>query len=110
MARIGRRKLIKLAGVGAVAARTGGIAAILAAGRAPAYAQGTTLHWLRWSDFVPASDELLKKDIAPAIINMTGSISGGTSWLRQARNGATQKDAGGNTPPRHCAISSFIGP
>jgi multiple sugar transport system substrate-binding protein len=66
MARIGRRKLIKLAGAGAVAARTGGIAAILAAGRAPAYAQGVGVHWLRWNDFVPASDELLKKEIVPA--------------------------------------------
>jgi multiple sugar transport system substrate-binding protein len=66
MARIGRRKLIGLAGAGAVAAKTGGIAAILAAGRAPAYAQGTTLHWLRWSDFVPASDEVLKREIVPA--------------------------------------------
>jgi multiple sugar transport system substrate-binding protein len=66
MARIGRRKLVKLAGAGAIAAKTGAIAAILAAGRAPAYAQGTALHWLRWNDFVPASDELLKKEIAPA--------------------------------------------
>ena len=23
------------------------------------------MHWLRWNDFVPASDELLKKEIAP---------------------------------------------
>src|SRR5947209_16854918 len=66
MARIARRKLLKLTGAGALAARTGGIAAILAASRAPAYAQGATVHWLRWNDFVPASDELLKKEIAPA--------------------------------------------
>src|SRR5690349_24864882 len=66
MARIHRRKLLKLSGAGAIAAKTGGIAAILAAGRAPAYAQGTTLHWLRWSDFVPASDEVLRREIAPA--------------------------------------------
>jgi multiple sugar transport system substrate-binding protein len=66
MARIGRRKLIKLAGAGAVAAKTGGIAAILAAGQAPAYAQGVTVHWLRWNDFIPSSDELLKKEIVPA--------------------------------------------
>src|SRR5260370_5387205 len=66
MARIHRRKLLQLSGVGAVAAKAGGIAAILAAARAPAYAQGTTVHWLRWNDFVPASDELLKKEIAPA--------------------------------------------
>ena len=66
MARIGRRKLIKFAGAGAVAAKTGGIAAILAAGQAPAYAQGVTVHWLRWNDFIPSSDELLKKEIVPA--------------------------------------------
>ena len=56
---------MKLSGAGAIAASGGGIAAILAAGRAPAYAQGTELHWLRWTDFVPASDTLLKEQIAP---------------------------------------------
>ncbi len=65
MGRIGRRRLLQLSGAGALAARTGGIAAILAAGRAPAYAQATTLHWLRWNDFVPASDQLLRTKIAP---------------------------------------------
>src|ERR1700732_503499 len=65
MARIGRRKLVKLAGAGAIAAKTGAIAAILASGRAPAYAQGTALHWLRWSDFVPPSDLLLRDKIVP---------------------------------------------
>jgi multiple sugar transport system substrate-binding protein len=64
MARIDRRKLLKLSGAGALAAGTGGMAAILAAGRAPAFAQGATLHWLRWNDFVPASDQLLRKEIA----------------------------------------------
>src|SRR4249920_2851716 len=63
MARITRRKLLKLSATGAAAARTGGLAAILASGRAPAFAQGTTVHWLRWSDFVPASDVLLKGQI-----------------------------------------------
>jgi multiple sugar transport system substrate-binding protein len=65
MSRIDRRSLLKLSGAGAVAAGAGGIAAILAAGRAPAYAQGTGLHYLRWSDFVPASDQLLRDKIAP---------------------------------------------
>ena len=63
MERINRRRLLKLSGAGAVAARTGGIAAILASGRAPAFAQGTTLHWVRGSDYVPASDQLLKTKI-----------------------------------------------
>src|SRR5260370_8274520 len=66
MARIHRRKLLQLSGIGAIAAKAGGIAAILAASRAPAYAQGATVHWLRWNDFVPASDEVLKKEFAPA--------------------------------------------
>src|ERR1700751_315221 len=65
MARIYRRKFLKLSGAGAIAAGTGGIAAILASGRAPAYGQATSIHYLRWSDFVPASDKLLKEQIAP---------------------------------------------
>src|SRR5947209_20559544 len=65
MACLDRRRLLQLSGAGAVAASAGGLAAILAAGQAPAYAQGTTLHWLRWNDFVPASDQLLKSKIAP---------------------------------------------
>lgn len=66
MARIGRRTFLKLTGTGAIATRTGGMAAILASSRAPAYAQTSTVHWLRWNDFVPASDELLRKEIVPA--------------------------------------------
>jgi multiple sugar transport system substrate-binding protein len=44
----------------------GGMAGILATGRPPAFAQGTTVHWLRWNDFVPASDQLLRKELLPA--------------------------------------------
>jgi ABC-type glycerol-3-phosphate transport system substrate-binding protein len=65
MARIGRRRLLRLSGAGAIAVGSGGLAAILASGRAPAYAQASTVHWLRWADFVPASDQLLKTKIAP---------------------------------------------
>jgi multiple sugar transport system substrate-binding protein len=72
MARIGRRKLLQLSGAGALAARTGGIAAILAAGRAPAYAQGASLHWLRWNDFVPASDQVLREQIIPECAKALG--------------------------------------
>jgi multiple sugar transport system substrate-binding protein len=64
-ARITRRRFLKLTNASAIAARTGGLAAILALGRAPAHAQGITLHWLRWNDFVPASDDILRKQIAP---------------------------------------------
>src|SRR5436305_8698566 len=46
-------------------ALVGGMAGILATGRAPAFAQGTTVHWIRWNDFVPASDQLLRKELLP---------------------------------------------
>lgn len=72
MARIGRRKFLQLSGVGTVAARTGGIGAILALGQAPAYAQGTTVHWLRWNDFVPASDKVLRDVIIPECAKALG--------------------------------------
>src|SRR5215813_14481065 len=62
MGRISRRKFLKVSGSGAVA---GGMAGILATRTAPAYAQGTTVHWLRWNDFVPASDQLLRKELLP---------------------------------------------
>src|SRR5580765_1830336 len=55
-----RRKVLK-----GGTALAGGMAAILASGRAPAFAQGTTVHWLRWNDFVPASDQLLRREILP---------------------------------------------
>jgi ABC-type glycerol-3-phosphate transport system substrate-binding protein len=60
---IRRRKTLQLSAASAVAATTGGLAGILASGRAPAYAQGQTLHWLRWADFVPSSDQLLRTEI-----------------------------------------------
>ena len=59
MRRINRRKLLKLSGASTMAAGSG-LAGILASGRAPAYAQGTALHWLKFVDFVPVSDQLLK--------------------------------------------------
>ncbi len=72
MARIARRRLLKLSGSGAFAARTGGLAAILASGRAPAFAQETSVHWLRWADFVPASDVLLRGKITQDCKKATG--------------------------------------
>src|SRR5271157_6493742 len=62
--RIDRRRLLRLSGAGAIAAG-GSLAGILASGRAPAYAQATTIHWVRWSDFVPASDKVLREKIIP---------------------------------------------
>lgn len=63
MTKIRRRKALQLSAGSALAAGTGGLAGILASGRAPAYAQAQTMHWLRWADFVPSSDVLLKGEI-----------------------------------------------
>jgi len=66
MQHISRRRLLRLSGVGGLTAASGGLAGILASGRAPAYAQGTTLHWLKFVDFVPVSDQLLRGKITEA--------------------------------------------
>src|SRR4026209_959813 len=44
----------------------GGIEGILGARQAPAYAQGTKLHWVRWVDFIPESDVELKRQMPEA--------------------------------------------
>ena len=88
MASVTRRRFLKLSASGAVAAQTGGLAAILATGRAPAFAQGTTVHWLRGSDFVPASDVLLKGQITQEC------QPEGDRYHAQGRNHQRQRPAG----------------
>jgi multiple sugar transport system substrate-binding protein len=63
MMRIDRRRLLKYSGAATVAARSGGITGILASGRAPAYGQTISLQWLKFVDFVPVSDQLLRGKI-----------------------------------------------
>src|SRR6266404_2439664 len=46
--------------------KTTGAAAVATAGRAPAFAQGSRLHVLRWVDFIPACDVELKKQAGEA--------------------------------------------
>lgn len=65
MSKTKRRSVLKLAG-GAAAASMGGMAGILATGRTPAYAQQKTVHWLKWVDFVPATDQMFNKEMMPA--------------------------------------------
>ena len=48
---VSRRAFIRTTGL--VAAAAGGIEGILAARQAPAFAQGTKLHIVRWVDFIP---------------------------------------------------------
>ncbi|MGH7360264.1 MAG: twin-arginine translocation signal domain-containing protein, partial [Candidatus Methylomirabilales bacterium] len=58
---VGRRTFLKVTGVAAGALATGGLAGILEAQRAPAYAQAQKLHILRWTDFIPEADAELKR-------------------------------------------------
>src|SRR5262245_199024 len=56
---VDRRRFLKSAGLATVAATgvtAAGLEGILAAKRAPAYAQGTRLNIVRWVDFIPACD------------------------------------------------------
>jgi multiple sugar transport system substrate-binding protein len=62
---LNRRQFIKVSGAAAAIA-TGGIEGILAARQAPAFAQGTKLHWVRWVDFIPESDVELKRQMPEA--------------------------------------------
>ena len=55
MTRITRRRLLETS--------AGGVATVFAAGRAPAFAEGTTLHWVRGSDYVPLSDQTMRGKI-----------------------------------------------
>jgi multiple sugar transport system substrate-binding protein len=61
---VDRRTFIKSAG--AAAALAGGIEGILAARRAPAFAQGTKLHLVRWNDFIPEADVEMKRQMPEA--------------------------------------------
>src|SRR5438874_6455916 len=62
---LNRRRFLKVTGAAAAVA-TGGIEGVLAARRAPAFAQGTKLHWVRWVDFIPESDTELKRQMPEA--------------------------------------------
>jgi multiple sugar transport system substrate-binding protein len=68
---VDRRTFIKTTGVAAGVA--GGIEGILAARRAPAFAQGTKLHWVRWNDFIPEADVELKTRQVPEASKALGA-------------------------------------
>ena len=64
MDQVNRRQFLKISGAAAVGAA--GIDAILAERRAPAFAQGTKLHIVRWNDFIPEADVELKRQAPEA--------------------------------------------
>ena len=65
MARFTRRKFLQASGAT-------GLAGILASHHAPAFAQQGQVHWIKWNDFVPASDELLRKVMLPEAAKALG--------------------------------------
>jgi multiple sugar transport system substrate-binding protein len=64
-----RRKFLKVTGAGVAAT---GLAGILAAHRAPVFAQANTVHILRWNDFVPAADKVLREVYVPEVQKALG--------------------------------------
>src|SRR4051795_12540155 len=64
MARFTRRKFLKASGAG--------LAGVLASHQAPVFAQQSQVHWIKWNDFVPASDELLRKSMLPEAMKALG--------------------------------------
>ncbi|MEO8719063.1 MAG: hypothetical protein ABI423_12670, partial [Burkholderiales bacterium] len=64
-----RRKFLKATSAGFAAT---GLAGILAAHRAPAFAQANTVHILRWNDFVPAADKVLREVYVPEVKKALG--------------------------------------
>ena len=63
-----------LAGAATVSA-VAGLEGILAARRAPAFAQGTKLHIVRWVDFIPEADVELKRQAPEASKALGAEVS-----------------------------------
>ena len=102
MTRIDRRRFVQLSGAGAASAATGGLAGILASGRAPAFAQGTTLHWVRGSDYVPVSDQTIRtkiNELAQKDLGIKINLEGVDGLTIQAR--VTSAVSSGIRPRHH---------
>jgi len=61
LAELHRRTFLKTA---AAVGATAGLEGILAARRAPAFAQATKIHLLQWVDFIPEGDVEVKRQVA----------------------------------------------
>src|SRR5262245_39541595 len=64
-----RRKFLKAAGAGVA---TTGLAGLLATHRAPVFVPAKQGHLLRWHDFVPAADKVLREVVAPEVQKALG--------------------------------------
>src|SRR6185437_14360025 len=108
MTNITRRRVLQLSGAGAASAATGGLSAILATGRAPAFAQGTTLHWVRGSDYVPVSDQTIKtkiNELAQKDLGLKINLEGVDGLTIQAR--VTSAVSAGSGPDIISAINNW---
>jgi multiple sugar transport system substrate-binding protein len=108
MERIDRRQVLQLSGAGAVAAATGGLAGVLASGRAPAFAQGTTLHWVRGSDYVPVSDQMIRtklNELAQKELGLKINLEGVDGLTIQAR--VASAISSGSGPDIICALNNW---
>src|SRR5439155_3266272 len=108
MTRIDRRRILQLSGAGAASAATGGLAGILASGRASAFAQGTTLHWVRGSDYVPVSDQTIKtkiNELAQKDLGLKINLEGVDGLTIQAR--VTSAVSSGSGPDIISAINNW---
>src|SRR4051812_21711400 len=108
MTNITRRRAVQLSGAGAAAAATGGLAGILASGRAPAFAQGTTLHWVRGADYVPVSDQTIRtkiNDLAQKDLGIKLNFETVDGLTIQAR--VTSSVSSGSGPDIICAINNW---
>src|SRR5215210_6569526 len=108
MTRIDRRRVLQLSGAGIAAAGTGGLAGILASGRAPAFAQGTTLHWVRGSDYVPLSDQTVRtkiNELAQKDLGLKINLESTDGLTIQAR--VTSAVQSGSGPDIICAINNW---
>src|SRR5436189_5875676 len=108
MTNITRRRVLQLSGAGAASATTGGLAGILASGRAPAFAQGTTLHWVRGSDYVPLSDQTMRTKIneqAQKDLGLKINLEGVDGLTIQAR--VTSSVSSGSGPDSISAINNW---
>jgi multiple sugar transport system substrate-binding protein len=92
-----RRTFLKVTGIAAAAVTAGGLAGVLEAQRAPAYAQARKLHILQFVDFVPEGDGELRRQVAEAGKTLGAEITLETINANdlQARITATIESRGG---------------
>jgi len=100
-----RRKFLKATGAGIAAT---GLAGILASHRAPVFAQANTIHILRWNDFVPAADKVLREVYVPEVQKALGiKLNLETVNANDIPARATAAIQSGNGPDIFCFLNNY---